>query len=183
MPSISPKQLCDLSQTTTVDLIDVRTPAEFRDTHATIARNVPLDSLDPKALMAARDSQKALYVICKSGGRSAQACKKFYDAGFENVIDVEGGTNAWVAAGLPVIRGKKAMSIDRQMRIVAGSLVCLGVLLSYLHPYFVGLAAFVGAGLIFAGVTDICPMMNLLARMPWNQVPKSSSTGVTCQAR
>jgi hypothetical protein len=69
------------------------------------------------------------------------------------------------------VRGKKAIAIDRQMRIVAGSVVVVGVVLAqFVHPYFIGLSAFVGAGLVFAGVTDSCPMMNMLAKMPWNQV-------------
>lgn len=172
MQSISVKELCDLSQSGPVDLIDVRTPAEFGDTHATCARNVPLDSLDPKSVMAARNGQadQPLYVICKSGGRSSQACKKFRDAGFENVVDVEGGTLAWVAAGLPVVRGRKAIAVDRQMRIVAGSLILIGAALGYfVNEAWYGLSAFIGAGLVFAGVTDICPMMNVIARMPWNQ--------------
>lgn len=79
-------------------------------------------------------------------------------------------TEAWVSAGLPVIRGKRSViPIDRQMRIVAGSLVVLGAALYFIYPAFILLAAFVGCGLTFAGVTNICPMMNMLARMPWNQ--------------
>jgi hypothetical protein len=86
------------------------------------------------------------------------------------VINIEGGTNACIVAGLPVVRGKKAISLERQVRIAAGLLVLLGVILGWLvHPAFFGLAAFVGAGLVFAGVTDTCGMGMILARMPWNQ--------------
>jgi hypothetical protein len=71
---------------------------------------------------------------------------------------------------LPVVRGKKAISLERQVRIAAGSLVLLGVIGSLLiHPYVIGLSAFVGAGLLFAGITDTCGMGMLLARMPWNR--------------
>ena len=94
-----------------------------------------------------------------------------------NVVNVEGGTLAWAEAGLPVVRGKKAVSLERQVRIAAGSLVVLGAALSWLlHPAFIALSAFVGAGLIFAGVTDTCGMGMLLARMPWNQTTAPSST-------
>jgi hypothetical protein len=100
---------------------------------------------------------------------------------------VEGGTLACVEAGVPVVRGRKAISLERQVRIAAGSLVLLGAGLSFVHPAFVGIAAFVGAGLVFAGVTDTCGMGMLIARMPWNQVtpnpapPSSSSaTGPAC---
>jgi rhodanese-related sulfurtransferase len=175
MQSISPRQLCDLSGAGKVELIDVRTPAEFASVHAECARNVPLHNLDPQSIMAARNGSAhlPLYVICKGGGRSKQACQKFLDAGFSNVVNVEGGTDAWVQAGLPVKKsGRKAMAIDRQMRILAGTLILLGIILSVLvHPGFQGLSAFIGGGLIFAGVTDCCPMMNVIAKMPWNQAP------------
>ena len=77
---------------------------------------------------------------------------------------------ACIAAGLPIVRGKAAMSLERQVRIAAGSLVLIGILLSlFVHPYLLGLSAFVGAGLVFAGITDTCGMGMLLARMPWNR--------------
>jgi hypothetical protein len=83
---------------------------------------------------------------------------------------VEGGTDAWVAAGLPVVEGKGSISIERQVRIAAGSLVVLGIVLSLLaHPLFIGLSAFVGCGLVFAGITDTCMMGMMLAKMPWNR--------------
>ena len=76
-----------------------------------------------------------------------------------------------------MVRGKKAMSLERQVRVAAGSLVLLGVALAALvHPGFVGLAAFVGAGLLFAGLTDTCGMGLLLARMPWNRAPADACT-------
>jgi rhodanese-related sulfurtransferase len=156
-----------------VELIDVRTPVEFREVHADLARNVPLDVLDPAAVMAGRSSpaEQPLYVICRSGTRSQQACAKFLAAGYGNVVSVEGGTLAWTDLGLPVVRGPKAMSLERQVRIAAGSLTLLGAVLGwFVDPAFVGLSAFVGAGLVFAGVTDTCGMGLLLARMPWNQV-------------
>jgi rhodanese-related sulfurtransferase len=164
-----------------IELIDVRTPAEFREVHAEPARLVPLDRLDPKAIMEARDGGKdePLYVICRTGSRARQACEKFLAAGYSNVILVEGGTLGWEQAGLPVVRGKKTIALERQVRIAAGSLVLLGTALGALvHPDFLALPAFVGAGLIFAGVTDTCGMAMLLARMPWNQA--GSTEEATC---
>ena len=121
-----------------------------------------------------RIDSEPLYVICKSGGRSRQACEKFIKAGFTNVVNVEGGTTACIEAGLPVVRGKKAISLERQVRIAAGSLVLLGAIGSYaFHPALIWLSAFVGAGLVFAGITDTCGMGMLLARMPWNQCSTS----------
>lgn len=169
----------DLRQRETrVEVIDVRTPAQYREVHVEIARNVPLDRLDPEAIRNVRaGADGPLYVICKSGGRAAKACEKLSAAGLD-VVSVEGGTQAWVAAGLPVVRGRKAVSLERQVRIAAGTLVLLGSALGYfVHPYLIGLAALVGAGLVFAGVTDTCGMGLLLARMPWNRAEGPIDTG------
>ena len=165
-----------------VELIDVRTPAEYREIHAEPARLVPLDSLDPDAIMRARSGSEGdpLYTICRSGGRGRQAAEKFHAAGYTNVVNVEGGTIAWERAGLPVVRGKKMMSLERQVRIAAGSLVVFGTALgAFVHPGFLGLPAFGGAGLIFAGVTDTCGMGRLLARMPWN---RAGETVASCSS-
>lgn len=177
----TPSDLLELSKSgKKIDLIDVRTPVEFREVHVEFARNIPLDQLNPAAVMQARNgsAQEPLYVICKSGGRGRQACESFSKAGYSNVINVEGGTSACVQAGLPVVKGKKAISLERQVRIAAGSLVLIGVALSYfVHPYLIGLSAFVGAGLVFAGITDTCGMGIMLGKMPWNQV----SDGASCK--
>jgi rhodanese-related sulfurtransferase len=167
-------QLCQ--QRDDIELIDVRTPAEYHEVHVEMARNVPLDRLDPSLLMRDRNSAlEPLYVICQSGGRGRQACEKFLKAGFTSVVNIDGGMTGCVEAGLPVIRGEKTISLERQVRIAAGSLVLLGILLAWLvHPAFVGLSAFVGAGLVFAGITDTCGMGMILARMPWNQPSRSS---------
>ena len=180
--TITPKELDALRQRgEPIELIDVRTPAEFREIHAAIARNLPLDRLDPQAIAAGRNgsADRPLYVICRSGKRADQACQQLEKAGL-NVVNVEGGTLAWDQAGLPVVRGKKTISLERQVRIAAGSLVLLGVALGFLvHPVFFGLSAFVGAGLVFAGITDTCGMGMLLARMPWNQVKEEASAAAS----
>jgi rhodanese-related sulfurtransferase len=181
--TISPSTLAQLyGSGKKIELIDVRTPVEFQEVHVEFARNVPLDRLEPAQIVQARNgsANEPLYVVCRSGSRGLQACEKFLKAGFANVVNVEGGTLACESAGLPLVRGKKAISLERQVRIAAGSLVLLGVVLGWLvHPYFVGLSAFVGAGLVFAGVTDTCGMGMLLARMPWN-TRGSASGGSAC---
>ncbi|MCY2983953.1 MAG: rhodanese-like domain-containing protein [Planctomycetota bacterium] len=171
--TISPSQLGDLVKSgRSIHVIDVRTPLEFREIHATCAKNFPLEKLDPNEIAKTRNgSSEVLYVICKSGARGKQACEKLIAAGQSNVVNVDGGTAAWEQAGLPVVRGQKAMSLERQVRIAAGSIVFAGVLLSYfVHPYFIWLSGFIGAGLVFAGVTDTCGMGMVIAKMPWNQV-------------
>lgn len=171
--TITPNQLFEITRSgTPVELVDVRTPVEFHEVHVAFARNVPLDELNPAQVGAGRNGSAApLYVICRSGSRGRQACEKLQAAGFMNVVNVEGGTQAWDQAGLPVVRGRKMISLERQVRIAAGLLVLVGSGLgAFVHPYGIGLSAFVGAGLVFAGITDTCGMGMLLARMPWNQV-------------
>jgi rhodanese-related sulfurtransferase len=183
--TISPQKLHETTQAgREVDLIDVRTPAEFREVHVRFARNVPLDQLDAATFAAGRNGNaETLYVICQSGGRGQRACERLFGAGYIKVVNVEGGTQAWIEAGLPVVRGQKAMSLERQVRIAAGLLVLIGALLSYFaHPTWIALPVFVGAGLILAGITDTCGMGMMLARMPWNQVKISpNSTVAGCQ--
>jgi rhodanese-related sulfurtransferase len=176
--SVTPRQLADLCRNRRIDLIDVRTPVEYRELHVAAAQNVPLEKLDPATVMQGRNGSgdESLYLICRSGTRGRQACEKFLAAGFTNVMNVEGGTLACVECGLPVVRGKKTISLERQVRIAAGSLVLLGVLLGWLvHPIFFGVSAFVGAGLVFASITDTCGMGMMLARMPWNQGKDTTS--------
>ncbi|HEY7090657.1 MAG TPA: rhodanese-like domain-containing protein [Tepidisphaeraceae bacterium] len=153
-------------------IVDVRTPAEFARVHAAGARLIPLDELDPAAVAAARSGPKdPVYLICHSGSRAAKACEQLQEAGVRPAICIEGGTAAWERLGLPVERGQtRVISLDRQVRLTAGSLVLLGLVLAWLvHPYFVGISAFIGAGLVFSGITDFCGMAMLLAKMPWNQ--------------
>lgn len=176
--TISPQQIDELRKKgTELDLIDVRTPIEFREVHLDFARNIPLDQLDPTAVMQSRDesSETPLYIVCRSGSRGEKACEKFRQAGFANVVNIEGGTLACEQVGLPVVRGQKAISLERQVRIAAGSLVLLGAVLGwFIHPAFIGLSGFVGAGLIFAGITDTCGMGMMLAKMPWNRCSQES---------
>ncbi|MCE0522916.1 MAG: rhodanese-like domain-containing protein [Methylacidiphilales bacterium] len=173
MKTIPPAQLQQLLDSHAgLTLIDVRTPVEFAEVHVPQARNVPLDQFDPPTLFASGQlpKEQPVYLLCRSGGRASKAAEKFGKAGLENAVVVEGGTQAWIDAGLPVSRGTaKVISLERQVRIVAGSFVLTGVLLAiFVHPYFIGLSAFVGAGLVFAGITDWCGMGLLLAKLPWN---------------
>jgi len=181
--TISPAELGEmLLAGQNIDIIDVRTPMEYREVHLVSSRNIPLDFLDPAKVMEGRGGAKTepLYIVCRSGGRGKQACEKFLAAGFTNIVNIEGGTLACVECGLQVVRGKKVMSLERQVRIAAGLLVLLGAILGWLvHPVFVGLSAFVGAGLIFAGITDTCGMGLMLAKMPWNRV-KEEPAGTCC---
>ena len=150
----------------------MRTPVEYEEVHVPRARNVPLDRLQPETFIASNGAPdtRPVYLLCRSGARAAKAAEKFMVAGQDRGVVIEGGTEAWIDAGLPVARATaKVISLERQVRIAAGSLVLLGVVLGWLvHGAFFGLSAFVGAGLIFAGITDFCGMGLLLAKLPWN---------------
>lgn len=185
--SIGPQDLARrCTQGCPIDLIDVRTPLEFLEVHAAAARNVPLDQLEPDAVLRCRQAaaDDPLYVICRSGARGQQACQKFLAMGFSNVVNVEGGTMAWEKCGLPVHRGKKTISLQRQVQITAGSMALVGSLLGwFVHPAFIAIPAAVGLGLLFTGLTDNCMMGLLLARLPWNRGDSSGVGCVQCASR
>lgn len=149
-------------------LLDVRTPAEFDDAHIEGAVLHPLGDLDVATVQGLVAGKKRCVVICRSGNRARQAAERLADK-VMNLAVLDGGVGAWESAGLPLVRGKKSISLERQVRIAAGAMVLLGVGLGTLaHPGWYGLSAFIGAGLIVSGVTDTCGMAMMLAKMPWN---------------
>lgn len=156
-----------------IAVIDVRTPLEFKEAHVPQARNIPLDTLSPAKLIQAGElrADEPVYILCRSGQRATKAAGEFSSDGFTNPIVVEGGTLAWIDADLPVNRsGTSVISLERQVRIAAGSIVLLGFLLGwFVDRHFHILSGFVGAGLIFAGITDWCGMGLLIAKAPWNK--------------
>lgn len=174
MTTIQPAELQSILESNPrAQLLDVRTPGEHAQLHVPGVHLLPLDRLDASRLVSSHGFSKEtpVYILCQSGGRARQAATKLEQSGFEKCCVVEGGTSAWAAAGLPVNRGaSRVISLERQVRIAAGFLVLSGVLLSlFVNQAFIWLSGFVGAGLIFAGVTDWCGMGMLIARMPWNQ--------------
>jgi sulfur dioxygenase len=152
-------------------LIDVRTPAEFTTLHIPGAENMPLDRLNPAALLAQGGKDQTIYCICQTGTRSQMAAERLRAVGVRQVVHVDGGTNAWQGSGLPVVQGnRRTISLERQMRITAGSFIVLGVAAGALwHPAGYALSALIGLGLVYAGASNSCGMTMILARMPWNQ--------------
>ena len=169
MKNLSVQQSAELlSQKNSIPLIDVRSPTEYGSVLAKGAVNHPMESLDLAKIPCSKEDE--IHVICQSGGRSMKVCQKLEAAGFTNSVNVEGGTSAWHAAGLPVLEGKKVMSLERQVRIAAGSLVVIGIAFGqFVHPAGFGLSALIGAGLVFSAVTNTCGMGMLIAKMPWNR--------------
>ena len=153
-------------------LLDVRSPAEFRSGRVQGAVNLPLESVNATtvhALLQGRE-QATVLLLCASGGRARTAAQRLAASGLKTLV-VQGGTNSCAQAGLPMDKDAGGMiSVERQVRITAGLLVATGVVLgTWVHPGFYGLSGFIGAGLVFAGVTDWCGMGLLLARAPWNK--------------
>lgn len=174
MKTITPTQLnARLQAGEKLHLLDVRTPAEHAEVHVPGVHLAPLDRLDPAQLADVNGFAKdqPVFVLCRSGSRAKQAAEKLEKSGFAQCEVVEGGTMAWAQAGLPVNRGTtRVMSLERQVRIAAGAIVLAGALLAqFVDPAFIWLSGFVGAGLIFAGITDTCAMGMLIAKLPWNQ--------------
>lgn len=154
---------------TDIDFVNVCEPAEYKEQHIEGVRNVPLGTLEDRA--GEFVGKKQVYVHCRSGKRGAKAVETLARLGVDaELINVAGGLLAWDEAGLPTKALTNRLPIMRQVLIAAGSLVLLGVSLGYfVAEMWYGLAAFVGAGLLFAGVTGWCGMSKVLGIMPWNK--------------
>jgi len=151
-------------------LLDVRERGEHAGGRVSGAKLMPLGELE--ARHKELDHSRPVYVMCRSGNRSAKAQKELRDLGFENVINVTGGFEAWKRHDLPFEMDERApWDIERQVRFVAGLFVLTGLVLAYMvHPYFAGISAFIGAGLVFSAATNTCGMGMILLKMPWNKV-------------
>ena len=151
-------------------LVDVREADEFARSHVHGALSQPLSTWEKAHLTI--DPAADVIFTCRSGMRTAAACNRLAARVSGAAFVLDGGLDAWVKAGLPVETNANApMEIMRQVQIAAGSLVLMGVILGFLvTPAFFGLSAFVGAGLIFAGVSGFCGMARLLMLAPWNRV-------------
>lgn len=151
-------------------LLDVRTHAEFETAHIAGAYNVPLDTLSEHAADIRGSSAEAVVLVCQSGQRARKAETALNAAGAPTLLVLDGGMNGWIAGGHIVVRGTPRMSLERQVRIAAGALAAAGAALALLvNPLFALVPAFVGSGLVFAGMSDTCVMGMLLARLPLNR--------------
>lgn len=151
-------------------LLDVRTPAEYEEVHIPGSVLHPLSGLNSGEISELLKGKEACILVCGTGKRARQAADKLAAQGIRTLKILDGGVSAWHQAGLSVNRGRKTISLERQVRIAAGALVFIGAVLGYfVSPAWIALSGFVGAGLVFAGVTDTCGMAMLIARMPWNK--------------
>jgi len=162
----------------TACVIDVRSPAEYNTVHVPGAKLMPLDQLDAAALRREQKEETSpVYVLCQTGGRARRAITKLEAAGVNGCVLVEGGTQAWIDAGLPVTRGaSRVLPIMRQVQITVGSPSAVGAILALtVSPLFAIVPLVLGSGLFIAGVTGFCGLAVLLAKMPWNQAGSGSA--------
>ena len=151
-------------------LLDVRTPGEFEAEHIAGAYNIPLDTVGEHAYRIHAGVAEPVVLVCRSGQRARKAEEALRAAGMTNLHVLDGGLSAWTAAGQPARRGVPRMSLERQVRIAAGALAATGGFLAlFVNPLFAALPAFVGSGLVFAGVSDTCAMGILIAKLPYNR--------------
>jgi len=173
--NVSPESLHD-GIASHCKLIDVRSAAEFAIGHIPGAINVPMEQVEARM---ADIGDGPVVMICEAGTRAAVVAG--WIEGKQPVSVLAGGTAAWRKAGLPLVECAPCRwTLERQVRLAAGVIVLVASLLSAIvNPRWVYLAMFVGAGLTFAGATNICGMAVVLAQMPWNRDGKPKAATVT----
>lgn len=150
-------------------LLDVRSPGEFEASRILGAVNIPLHDLPSHLSELQTDHPDPLVLICQTGPRAQQAGKQLRERGIDNVVILQGGMNTWTEQDRDVIRGKQRWGLERQVRLVAGSIVLSSVLASIRVPRAKFVAAGIGGGLTFSALSNTCAMGNLLSRLPYNR--------------
>lgn len=164
------KQVLQAEQNnSSIDFINVCEPAEYKEKHIEGVRSVPLGTIASHADEFA--GKQTVYVHCRSGNRSKQAIEKLVAAGVTaELVNVEGGILAWDEAGHPTNSLTNRMPLMRQVFLVAGSLILIGFIGAHtISEYMRYIIPFVGAGLVFSGLTGWCGMAKVLSKMPWNK--------------
>ncbi len=181
---VSPRDaLALVEKDSQVKLLDVRSALEFSQVHIEDSINIPIDTLSAKINDLIRSKQHYI-VLCLTGNRSSMAADMLTQSGIHGVKVIQGGITRWQKERLPVVKGKGGMSLERQVRIIAGSLVMLGILLSWFaHWAFILISVFISCGLVYAGISDNCLMGILLMKLPYNKkLYKTKSAGCACSS-
>lgn len=151
-------------------LLDVRAASEYETGHIPGSYHLPLDEVGQHAeRLASKLGDTEVVLICKSGGRARQAHERLSAAGLSGAVVLEGGLTCWEASGGQVKQGAARWELERQVRLVAGSIVLTSILVSLVKPKARLIAGAVGAGLVYAAVSNTCMMGNLLSRLPYNR--------------
>lgn len=153
-------------------LIDVRTALEFDSEHIKGSKNLPLSELGQKD--PGLNQQEPVFVICRTGNRAGRAAAQLNASGFDCEV-LQGGILEWKKSGLPVVEGKKRLSLERQVQLTIGLMILSGVTLGFtVNQLFFLLPGFIGCGLTFAGLTGNCGLAMVLAKAPWNRIDSGS---------
>ena len=160
-------------------VVDVRSPAEYESAHIAGAINVPLDILTEHATEVAEHlgghPEGSVVLVCQSGARAEQACRRLAATGLTGLPVLTGGTSAYLAGGGPTVRGRNRWALERQVRLVAGGLVAASIAASLVYPEARFLAGAIGLGLALAAVTNTCVMGQMLSYLPYNRDPNQRS--------
>lgn len=177
--TVSPPDLSDrLNSVAPPRLLDVRTPAEFETSHIAGAYNIPLDVVRGHQNEIIDQLSGDVVFVCRSGQRATQAAELLRDAGLSQGSVLQGGIVDWEKQGYAVDRGTQRWELERQVRLVAGSIVLTSVLGSIAVPKLKWLAAAIGGGLTFAAVSDTCAMGAALSKLPYNRTATFDSAEV-----
>lgn len=152
-------------------IVDVRVPGEFHAERIPSSINIPLYDLEKRRDELSK--YEHVYLHCETGGRSEDATQILEELALHNWVNIHGGIELWRQHNLPTIKDG-AMSMQRQIMIVAGSLILIGAGLSFWKFGFIAIPLFVGAGLTFAGITNNCGLAVILRMMPWNTKQKDT---------
>ncbi|MDX3758452.1 rhodanese-like domain-containing protein [Streptomyces mirabilis] len=183
-PRLDPATLRDLTQDGDGPrLLDVRTPGEFRTAHIPGSYNVPLDTLREHRDELLHHLDEDVILICRSGARAAQAEQALAEAGLPNLRVLDGGVMAWETAGGPLTRGPERWDLERQVRLVAGTIVVVTGIAGLFVPGLHLIGTAVGAGLAFAALTNTCALGMLLAKLPYNRGPRTDLDTVVAALR
>jgi rhodanese-related sulfurtransferase len=179
----SPELHTLLESPTAPRVVDVRTPAEFETSHIAGSYNVPLDVVDQLGTEIARrlDGNHDVVLVCRSGQRSTKAQALLRNAGLSSGRVLENGITDWEGRGFAVDRGAQRWDLERQVRLVAGSVVLSSVLGSVAVPRLKWLAAAIGAGLTYAAVSNTCAMGTALSKLPYNRGATSDAETILSQ--
>jgi rhodanese-related sulfurtransferase len=156
-------------------VVDVRTPAEFETSHISGSYNVPLDVLDQHTREVAQHLDQDVVLVCRSGQRSTKAQTLLRNAGLTGGRVLDKGITDWEGQGYSVDRGAQRWDLERQVRLVAGSIVLSSVVGSVAIPRLKWLAAGIGGGLTYAAISNTCAMATALSKLPYNRGASSDA--------
>lgn len=166
---MAPTELAEHPEFEGLLVLDVRTPAEFESAHIEGSYNVPLSTLTEHRVEVSRHLGREVVLVCRSGARSERAQTTLTATTPANVHVLQGGISAWQAAGYRVVQGAPRWDLERQVRLVAGSIVLTSILSSTIVPGAKWVAAGIGGGLSFAALSNSCLMGTMLSKLPYNR--------------